>query len=70
MADFADKASDYTERHNAEALENRVTYQGESAEYCVDCDAKIPARRRQAIPGVQRCVDCQQLAEHPNHKSR
>lgn len=36
--------------------------QGESLEYCENCDAKIPEARRQAVPGVRLCVNCQ--AEH------
>lgn len=31
----------------------------ESAEFCVECDEPIPEARRQAIPGVQLCVECQ-----------
>ncbi len=33
---------------------------GESALRCEDCDADIPEARRVAIPGVQRCVGCQE----------
>lgn len=36
---------------------------GESAEFCVECDAAIPAVRREAIPGVQFCVSCQSKLE-------
>lgn len=32
---------------------------GESLSHCEDCDAPIPERRRQALPGVRRCVTCQ-----------
>lgn len=32
---------------------------GESLECCEECDAVIPIRRRQAIPGVRLCVACQ-----------
>ncbi|NAZ18006.1 DksA/TraR family C4-type zinc finger protein [Paracoccus sp. M683] len=32
---------------------------GNSAEFCVECDDPIPEARRQAVPGVQLCVDCQ-----------
>lgn len=31
----------------------------DSAEFCVECDEPIPEARRQAIPGVQLCVECQ-----------
>lgn len=36
---------------------------GESAEFCVECDAPIPEARRVAIVGVQLCVACQSLLE-------
>ena len=33
--------------------------QGNSLTHCEECDAEIPAARRDAIPGVRRCVSCQ-----------
>lgn len=30
---------------------------------CVDCGEAIPLARQQLVPGVQRCVFCQELAE-------
>lgn len=33
---------------------------GSSLSHCAECDAEIPEGRRQAIPGVRLCVDCQQ----------
>jgi phage/conjugal plasmid C-4 type zinc finger TraR family protein len=35
---------------------------GESLEHCAECDAEIPEARRQAVPGVRLCINCQ--AEH------
>ncbi|TIX48935.1 DksA/TraR family C4-type zinc finger protein [Alteraurantiacibacter aquimixticola] len=32
---------------------------GESAKYCDECGEPIPEKRRQAVPGVRRCVACQ-----------
>jgi phage/conjugal plasmid C-4 type zinc finger TraR family protein len=32
---------------------------GASAEFCDDCDAPIPERRREVLPGVRTCVTCQ-----------
>lgn len=32
---------------------------GESLTHCEDCGEPIPERRRQAVPGVRRCVACQ-----------
>ena len=36
---------------------------GESLEFCEDCEEEIPAARRRALPGVRRCVECQQEAD-------
>lgn len=36
---------------------------GVSRFLCIDCDAPIPAARRSALPGVQCCVTCQEIAE-------
>lgn len=30
-----------------------------SALFCADCDLVIPDARRQAVPGVQRCTECE-----------
>jgi phage/conjugal plasmid C-4 type zinc finger TraR family protein len=35
---------------------------GESLIRCEECDAAIPEARRQAVPGVRLCVNCQ--SEH------
>jgi phage/conjugal plasmid C-4 type zinc finger TraR family protein len=32
---------------------------GESLERCEECDAPIPAARREAVPGVRLCIACQ-----------
>jgi phage/conjugal plasmid C-4 type zinc finger TraR family protein len=40
---------------------------GESLVACEDCEAPIPEARRQAVPGVRRCVACQQ-ADDAEHK--
>lgn len=36
--------------------------QGESLEFCEECEEKIPEARRKAIVGVKLCVSCQ--SEH------
>lgn len=46
-----------------QAIDNRVQYQGESAEDCDSCGVDIPQARRLAVPGCQSCVDCQSLRE-------
>jgi phage/conjugal plasmid C-4 type zinc finger TraR family protein len=37
--------------------------QGASATHCLDCAAPIPDARREALPGVQLCVKCQEKAD-------
>ena len=32
---------------------------GDGLIHCEECDAKIPEARRQAVPGVRFCVNCQ-----------
>lgn len=32
---------------------------GESLSHCAECDEEIPPARREAIPGVKLCIDCQ-----------
>ncbi|MDA8413010.1 MAG: TraR/DksA family transcriptional regulator [Desulfobacteraceae bacterium] len=31
--------------------------------WCLDCDEVIPEKRRQAVPGCRRCIDCQETFE-------
>ena len=40
-------------------LQARKAPQGESFTHCAECDEPIPEARRQAIPGVKLCIDCQ-----------
>lgn len=37
--------------------------QGPSLSHCEECDTKIPEARRNAVPGVRLCVNCQQAAD-------
>ncbi len=37
--------------------------QGPSLSHCEECDAEIPAARREAVPGVRLCIACQQAAD-------
>ena len=36
---------------------------GESLSHCEECGMEIPAARRAAIPGVRRCVTCQETMD-------
>lgn len=40
--------------------------QGEGLTECEDCGGTIPEARRRAVPGVRRCVPCQQLDDADN----
>ena len=40
--------------------------QGESETHCEECDAEIPEGRRQAIPGVKLCIQCQSALDDEN----
>lgn len=40
-------------------LKARRAPTGDSLTRCADCDEPIPEARRQAIPGVKLCIDCQ-----------
>ena len=41
---------------------------GESLTHCEECDARIPDKRREAIPGVRLCVQCQSELDEQNKK--
>ncbi|MEJ2455054.1 MAG: DksA/TraR family C4-type zinc finger protein [Candidatus Thiodiazotropha sp.] len=48
---------------------------GESRTHCEACDVEIPKARREAIPGVRLCVNCQseldkQQASHSAYNRR
>lgn len=34
-----------------------------SAEFCEDCGEDIPQARRDVIPGVQKCIHCQEVLD-------
>lgn len=40
---------------------------GESLRLCAECDEPIPDARRQAVPGVRLCIECQ--SERDKHNS-
>lgn len=37
--------------------------QGESLTHCEECDDSIPQGRREAVPGVRLCINCQSAAD-------
>ncbi|MDJ0627013.1 MAG: DksA/TraR family C4-type zinc finger protein [Rhodobacter sp.] len=42
-----------------ERLRARTRPTGESLAECAECGEAIPEARRQALPGVKLCIDCQ-----------
>lgn len=68
MADLMD----YAQEHQAQVLEAQIanarkTSALPSAFVCEECDAPIPPARRVAVPGVDKCVSCQQIRETQSH---
>ncbi|WP_026758341.1 DksA/TraR family C4-type zinc finger protein [Sediminimonas qiaohouensis] len=47
-------------------MKSRRAPVGESARYCADCEEEIPPARREAIPGVKLCIECQQERDARN----
>lgn len=43
-----------------------TSYTAESVIYCIDCECKIPERRKQVLPKAIRCVKCQELYDQDN----
>ena len=62
MADNVDRAGDMDSFLLAAAIEQaRVPAERTtSLNFCLDCGDDIPERRRQAVAGCTRCVDCQE----------
>ena len=64
MADSMDLVQQRVEENLQRHIQNaRGRTPGVARGLCIDCDAPIPTARRQAIPGVQCCITCQEIAE-------
>lgn len=65
MADDIDRAQAINEQLQRDALDahRRRQPSGDSLNECEECGEQIPARRRQAVPGCTRCVECQMMHE-------
>ncbi len=77
MSDFMDRAADreqeirsdqLLEQQRRAGLDHRTT--ADSAHFCADCEEAIPQARRQAYPGVNRCVACQSRKEWSQARAR
>lgn len=58
MADEIDIAQERIDADIAHRIATRTVYTGISATEC-ECGESIPEGRRQAIPGVRLCAQCQ-----------
>jgi phage/conjugal plasmid C-4 type zinc finger TraR family protein len=63
---------DYSQETQALLLETQIANARQSsalpsAFVCEECDAPIPAARREAVPGVYTCVGCQHIREVKGH---
>ena len=64
MADSMDLVQQRVEENLQRHIQNaRARKPGTARVLCIDCDAPIPIARREAIPGVQCCVTCQEILE-------
>jgi phage/conjugal plasmid C-4 type zinc finger TraR family protein len=68
MTDVSDLASDREEELRSDALQTMrrardAACSQPSALTCIACGEPIPQARRDAVPGCQRCISCQQVLE-------
>lgn len=70
MTDQFDRATEIEEAQREDALQAQARRAGlegktmaDSALECAMCGDEIPALRRQHVPGVQTCVECQKEIE-------
>lgn len=66
--DEADNAQAFVDNYVQLAI--RQLPSGEGRECCVECNATIPVKRRAILPGVVRCVACQQHIEATTRKPK
>jgi phage/conjugal plasmid C-4 type zinc finger TraR family protein len=70
MPDAIDFAQEYEQNLREDALKEQarrvgavITDARKSRRYCVECGDPIPQPRRNALPGVETCVSCQEDLE-------
>ena len=63
MADIIDRAQIEIERELAWSLAKIRRMDGISMAVCMECGNDIPKLRQQLLPGVTRCVGCQEFHE-------
>lgn len=70
MPDICDHANDEMEFLNQITLSRPHPPSQPSATHCCDCKKRILKRRREALPGVRRCVSCQTMFEITTNSGR
>lgn len=64
MPEIIGQANELAERRLEMTIQNmRINHAAVSATHCRGCGEEIPARRREAVAGCQRCADCQEEFE-------
>ena len=64
MADEIERFQSHQAMLEADRIQRiRQQLTGISALFCDDCGAPVPAERRRLIPGVRKCVWCQEVQE-------
>jgi len=64
MSDEIDRANDTADFNLQVAMANRPkAHAHASFEFCDLCGNPIPLARREAVPGVETCIDCQRDEE-------
>lgn len=68
MPDDMDYVQEQVDRFQMDALAVRLKGIGHIRHIgpiaCIDCNEDIPEKRRQAMPGCRRCIECQALHEN------
>lgn len=54
---------DSTVEDGVREARERLDRRGPSLSHCEACDAPIPQARREAVPGVRLCIECQALED-------
>lgn len=74
MTDIYDRASEVEEIARLDALRDQRRRAGlagktvaDSAHDCSVCDEPIAEKRREAVPGVQTCIECQEELERATY---
>ncbi|MGA7965000.1 MAG: DksA/TraR family C4-type zinc finger protein [Gammaproteobacteria bacterium] len=57
---------DSTVQDAVERARRQLAHGGESLTHCEECGAEIPQKRRELIPGVRLCVNCQSERDKNN----